>query len=247
MCIRDRAATSALVSRKDVIVVASVSCIYGLGSPEDYQKMMVSLRVGETIDRDEMLLKLVNVLYERSDLDLTRGKFRARGDSVECWPAYEEFGYRIEFWGDEVEQLSVIDPTSGEIIDQLKEVFIYPAKHFVMPEERLEASVDAIQEELEQRLEWFRNQGKLLEAQRLGARTRFDIEMLKEVGHCPGIENYSRHLSGREAGQTPYTLYDFFPQDLLLFVDESHVTLPQLRGMYAVSYTHLTLPTSDLV
>ena len=234
------AATSALVSRKDVIVVASVSCIYGLGSPEDYQKMMVSLRVGETIDRDEMLLKLVNVLYERSDLDLTRGKFRARGDSVECWPAYEEFGYRIEFWGDEVEQLSVIDPTSGEIIDQLKEVFIYPAKHFVMPEERLEASVDAIQEELEQRLEWFRNQGKLLEAQRLGARTRFDIEMLKEVGHCPGIENYSRHLSGREAGQTPYTLYDFFPQDLLLFVDESHVTLPQLRGMYAGDHSRKT-------
>lgn len=234
------AATSALVSRKDVIVVASVSCIYGLGSPEDYQKMMVSLRVGETIDRDEMLLKLVNVLYERSELDLTRGKFRARGDSVECWPAYEEFGYRIEFWGDEVEQLSVIDPTSGEIIDQLKEVFIYPAKHFVMPEERLEASVDAIKEELELRLEWFRNQGKLLEAQRLGARTRFDIEMLNEVGHCPGIENYSRHLSGREAGQTPYTLYDFFPQDLLLFVDESHVTLPQLRGMYAGDHSRKT-------
>lgn len=234
------AATSALVSRKDVIVVASVSCIYGLGSPEDYQKMMVSLRVGETMDRDEMLLKLVNVLYERSELDLTRGKFRARGDSVECWPAYEEFGYRIEFWGDEVEQLSVIDPTSGEIIDQLKEVFIYPAKHFVMPEERLEASVDAIKEELELRLEWFRNQGKLLEAQRLGARTRFDIEMLKEVGHCPGIENYSRHLSGREAGQTPYTLYDFFPQDLLLFVDESHVTLPQLRGMYAGDHSRKT-------
>ena len=226
------AATSALVSRRDVIIVASVSSIYGLGSPEDYREMMVPLRVGAMIDRDEMLLRLVDIQYTRNDTDLARGKFRVRGDCVELWPAYEEFAVRIELWGDEVEQLSLIHPTSGEVIQRVDELFIYPAKHFVLPEERIAAAVDKIKQELEERLAEFRDQGKLLEAQRLSARTRFDIEMMLEAGYCPGIENYSRHLSGRKEGEPPYTLFDFFPEDFLLFVDESHVTVPQIRGMW---------------
>jgi excinuclease ABC subunit B len=192
------AATSALVSRKDVIVVASVSSIYGLGSPEDYQKMMVSLRVGQEIDRDEMLARLVDILYERNDVSFGRSTFRVRGDCVEIWPAYEEFAFRVELWGDEIEQLSIINPTSGEVLHQQPQLFVYPAKHFVMPEERIEQAVDQIKSELDQQLSRFREEGKLLEAQRLSARTRYDIEMMRQVGHCPGIENYSRHLSGRE-------------------------------------------------
>jgi excinuclease ABC subunit B len=227
------AATSALVSRRDVLIVASVSCIYGLGSPEDYKAMTVGLRRGQQVDRDEVLLKLVDVQYERNDIEFARGKFRVRGDSVELWPSYEEFAWRIEFWGDEVEQISLINPTSGEVIDRTDEVFFYPAKHFVMPEERIAAAVDRIKQELEERLEVLRNANKLLEAQRLNARTRFDIEMMLEVGYCPGIENYSRPLSGRPPGAEPQTLYDYFPKDYLLFVDESHVTLPQVRGMFA--------------
>jgi excinuclease ABC subunit B len=227
------AATSALVSRKDVIIVASVSCIYGLGSPEDYKAMMIGLKRGMTVDRDQVLSKLVDVQYERNDVDFSRGKFRVRGDCVELWPSYEEFGLRIEFWGDDVEQLSIINPTSGEVIRQEQELFIYPAKHFVMPEERIAAAIDAIKQELEERLEMLKNQGKLLEAQRLNARTRFDIEMMLEVGFCPGIENYSRPLSGRPPGSTPQTLFSFFPPDYLLFVDESHATVPQVRGMFA--------------
>jgi excinuclease ABC subunit B len=227
------AATSALVSRKDVIIVASVSSIYGLGSPEDYKDMMVGLRRGETIDRDEMLMKLVDIQYDRNDVSFERSKFRVRGDCVEIWPSYEEFAFRVEFWGDEVDQLSIINPTSGESVQQLDEVFVYPAKHFVMPEERIESAVQSIRNELELQLQKFRDEGKLLEAQRLNARTRFDIEMLQEVGHCPGIENYSRHLSGRAAGEKPDTLYDFFDDDFLLFVDESHVTVPQIGAMYA--------------
>jgi excinuclease ABC subunit B len=227
------AATSALVSRKDVIIVASVSAIYGLGSPEDYKAMMVSLRRGETIDRDEMLMKLVDIQYDRNDVSFERSKFRVRGDCVEIWPSYEQFAFRVEFWGDEVDALSIINPTSGESVQTLDEVFIYPAKHFVMPEDRIEDAVRAIRGELEQQLQKFRDQGKLLEAQRLNARTRFDIEMLQEVGHCPGVENYSRHLSGRAAGEKPDTLYDFFGDDFLLFVDESHVTVPQIGAMYA--------------
>ena len=227
------ATTSALVSRRDVVIVASVSSIYGLGSPEDYKTMMVSLRVGHTIDRDEMLLKLVDIHYDRKDTDLARGNFRVRGDCVELWPAYEEFGVRIELWGDEIDQLSIINPTSGEVIQQTKELFIYPAKHFVMSEDRIEAAVGAIRDELDGQLEKFRSQGKLLEAQRLSARTRFDLEMLSEVGYCPGVENYSRHLSGRAEGEPPDTLFDFFPDDFLLFVDESHATVPQIRGMFA--------------
>jgi len=231
------AATSSLVSRRDVIIVASVSCIYGLGSPEDYKAMMVSLRRGDVIDRDEMLRKLIDVQYERNDFEFARGKFRVRGDSVELWPAYEEFALRIEFWGDEVESLAIVNPTSGEVVEPQEELFVYPAKHFVLPEHRIESAVAAIRQELEERLEQLKNTGKLLEAQRLNARTRFDIEMLREVGYCPGVENYSRPLSGRPAGSTPETLYNYFPKDFLLFVDESHVTVPQVRGMYAGDFS----------
>ena len=227
------AATSALVSRRDVLIVASVSCIYGLGSPEDYKAMTVGLRRGEQVDRDEVLLKLVDVQYERNDIEFARGKFRVRGDSVELWPSYEEFAWRIEFWGDEIEQISLINPISGEVVERVDELFIYPAKHFVMPEERIAAAVDRIKQELEERLEVLKSANKLLEAQRLNARTRFDIEMMLEVGYCPGIENYSRPLSGRPPGAEPETLYDYFPKDYLLFVDESHVSLPQVRGMFA--------------
>ncbi|HEX7377111.1 MAG TPA: excinuclease ABC subunit UvrB [Pirellulales bacterium] len=231
------AATSALVSRRDVLIVASVSCIYGLGSPDDYKAMTIGLRRGQQVDRDEVLLKLVDVQYERNDFEFARGKFRVRGDSVELWPSYEEFAWRIEFWGDEIEQLSLINPTSGEVIERSDEVFIYPAKHFVMPEERIAAAVDRIKQELEERLEQLKSANKLLEAQRLNARTRFDIEMMLEVGYCPGIENYSRPLSGRPPGAEPQTLYDYFPQDYLLFVDESHVTTPQVRGMFAGDFS----------
>jgi excinuclease ABC subunit B len=227
------ACTSALVSRRDVIIVASVSSIYGLGSPDDYRSMMVGLKVGQTIDRDETLLRLVDIQYQRNDFEFERGKFRVRGDCVEVWPGYEEFAYRIELWGDEVEQLSIINPISGEVIRRLSEVFIYPAKHFVMPEERIAQAVAQIKTELDARLEVLRQQGKLLEAQRLSARTRFDLEMLQEVGYCPGIENYSRHLDGRAPGTPPHTLLDFFPRDFLLFVDESHATTPQVRAMFA--------------
>ena len=226
------ATTSALVSRRDVIVVASVSCIYGLGSPTDYKAMMVGVSVGDVLDRDAMLAKLVDIQYERNDTDPARGKFRVRGDSVEVWPSYEEFAYRLEFWGDEVERLSIINPTSGEVIDKLAQVFIYPAKHFVLPEERIHAAVDDIRKELRERLELFKSQSKHLEAQRLSARTRYDIEMMMEMGYCPGIENYSRPLSGRAPGEPPYTLFDFFPKDYLLVVDESHATVPQVGAMF---------------
>ncbi|MEX2120017.1 MAG: excinuclease ABC subunit UvrB [Pirellulales bacterium] len=234
------ASTSALVSRKDVIIVASVSCIYGLGSPEDYKAMTVGLRRGQSVDRDAVLLKLVDIQYDRNDVDFSRGKFRVRGDCVELWPSYEEFGWRIEFWGDEVEQLSTIHPTSGEVIERHEELFVYPAKHFVMPEDRIAAAIDAIKRELEERLALLKDQGKLLEAQRLNARTRFDIEMMLEVGYCPGIENYSRPLSGRPPGAQPQTLYDYYPKDYLLFVDESHATVPQVRGMFAGDHSRKT-------
>jgi excinuclease ABC subunit B len=234
------AATSALVSRSDVIIVASVSCIYGLGSPEDYKAMMIGLKRGMTVDRDALLMKLVDVQYERNDVEFARGKFRVRGDCVELWPSYEEYALRIEFWGDEVEQLSIINPTSGEVIRVEQDLFVYPAKHFVMPEERIAAAIDSIKQELEERLEVLKGQGKLLEAQRLNARTRFDIEMMLEVGFCPGIENYSRPLSGRPPGSTPQTLFNFFPDDYLLFVDESHATVPQVRGMFAGDHSRKT-------
>ncbi|MCS6851381.1 MAG: excinuclease ABC subunit UvrB [Gemmataceae bacterium] len=231
------AATSALVSREDVIIVASVSCIYGLGSPSDYKRMMVHVRRGATIPRDDLLLKLVDIQYQRNDTAFERGRFRVRGDVIEVWPAYEEFGFRIELFGDEVEALAFINPTSGETLRSVDELYIYPAKHFVTPEERIRIAVEGIRAELEERLAWFRERGRLLEAQRLAARTRFDIEMLLEVGHCPGIENYARWLSGRKPGEPPYCLLDFFPDDFFMIVDESHVTLPQLRGMYAGDFS----------
>lgn len=234
------AATSALVSREDVIIVASVSCIYGLGSPSDYKRMMIYLKKGEMVERDQLLLKLVDIQYERNDVSFTRGKFRVRGDVVEVWPAHEEYAFRIELFGDEIDALAIINPTSGETLRVIDELYIYPAKHFVTPEERIRGAVDGIGQELEQRLAQFRNEGKLLEAQRLSARTRFDMEMLLEVGHCPGIENYSRWLAGRPAGEPPYTLIDFFPPDFVTVVDESHATLPQVRGMFAGDHSRKT-------
>ncbi len=233
-------ATSALVSRRDVIVVASVSCIYGLGSPKDYLEMMIPLSVGGEIDRDALLLKLIDIQYDRNDIELARGKFRVRGDVVEVWPAYEEFAYRIELWGDEIENLAIIDPLTGEENNKLPDIYIYPAKHFVLPQSRIETACEDIQNELEQRLEKFRKEGKLLEAQRLAARTRYDVELLKEAGFCPGIENYSRALSDRKPGEPPYTLLDFFPEDFLTIVDESHVTMPQVRAMYAGDFSRKT-------
>src|SRR3954451_10499615 len=226
------AATSSLVSRRDVIIVASVSCIYGLGSPADYQAMMVPLRVGEQIDRDKTLMQLVNIQYDRNDVSFERGKFRVRGDCVEVWPSYEEYAFRLELWGDDIEKLTIINPVSGETLSNEEQFFVYPAKHFVMPEERIAKAIDTIRQELDDRLKQLRDAGKLLEAQRLSARTRFDIEMLMEPGHCPGIENYSRPLSGRAPGSTPDSLHEFFPKDFLMVVDESHVTIPQIRAMY---------------
>ncbi len=231
------ASTSALVSRDDVLVVASVSCIYGLGSPEDYRKMMVHLKLGDFLDRDQLLLKFVDIQYERNDVSFDRGKFRVRGDVVELWPAYEEFGYRIELFGDEVERLATIDPLTGGVLETHNDMYVYPAKHFVLPEERIQEAVENIGKELDERLKQLKEQGKLLEAQRLGARTRYDMEMLMEVGYCSGIENYSRHLAGRKPGETPTTLLDFFPPDSLLILDESHVTVPQIRGMFAGDFS----------
>ena len=227
------ATTSSLVSRKDVVIIASVSSIYGLGSPEDYKAMMVAIKVGESIDRDKMLGKFVDIQYQRNDVSFERSKFRVRGDSVEVWPSYEEFAYRIEFWGDDIEQISAINPLTGETIGSEKQIYIYPAKHFVTSESRIAAGVQRIRLELKHQLDHFQEQGKLLEAQRLNARTRFDIEMLENVGHCPGIENYSRHLAGRAEGEQPETLYNFFDKDFLLIIDESHVTCSQVKAMYA--------------
>jgi excinuclease ABC subunit B len=227
------AATSALVSRRDVIVVASVSCIYGLGSPDDYRAMVVRLATGLEIGRDELLEQLVAVQYERGDVALDRGRFRVRGDSIDIWPPYDDLAVRVEFWGEQIESIAIIHPTSGEVAARIDEMYLYPARHFVMPEDRIKRAVATIRQELEERLEELKAQGKLLEAQRLAARTRFDIEMLTEAGFCPGIENYSRPLSGRAPGSTPDTLFNYFPDDFLFFVDESHVTVPQVRGMYA--------------
>lgn len=227
------AATSALVSRRDVVVVASVSCIYGLGSPEDYRAMVIRVATGVPLSRDDLLAQLVAVQYERSDMALERGRFRVRGDTIDIWPPYDELATRIEFWGDTIESIAVTHPTSGEVAARKDETYFYPAKHFVMPEDRIKAAVGEIRRELDERLEELKSQGKLLEAQRLSARTKFDIEMLLEAGFCPGIENYSRPLSGRPPGSTPDTLFNYFPKDFLFFVDESHVTVPQVRGMYA--------------
>ncbi|HEV3143426.1 MAG TPA: excinuclease ABC subunit UvrB [Gemmataceae bacterium] len=234
------AATSALVSREDVIIVASVSCIYGLGSPSDYKRMVVHLTKGETMEREQLLLRLVDVLYQRNDLAPERGKFRVRGDTIEIWPAYEEIALRVELFGDTIDKLSMIHPVDGRTIRELDELFVYPAKHFVTPEDRIRSAVEGIKIELDQRLAQFKNEGKLLEAQRLSARTRFDLDRLLNTGHCPGVENYARWFSGRKAGEPPYTLLDFFPEDFFIIVDESHVTLPQVRGMQAGDHSRKT-------
>lgn len=226
------AATSNLMSRRDVIIVASVSCIYGLGSPEEYQEMYVHLCKGDSIERNKLLRKLIDIQYDRNDIQFVRGTLRVRGDVVEVFPAYEEVAYRIELFGDEVDRISMINPTTGNTVQEVKEISIYPAKHFVMPEGKIEGVVKSIEYELNDRLKELRANGKFLEAQRLEARTRYDMEMLLEVGYCHGIENYSRHLSGRAPGETPYTLFDYFPQDFFLIVDESHVSVPQIAGMY---------------
>lgn len=226
-------AASSLVSRNDTVVISSVSCIYGLGSPKDYYNMMLPLRAGHEADRDEALRKLVDIQYDRNDVEFARGKFRVRGDTIEVWPAYEEFAYRIEFFGDEVERISAIHATSGETLRTINEVYIYPAKLFVTSDDRIRGAVEKIRAELDDRLKVFQQQGKLLEAQRLAARTRYDLEMLMETGSCPGIENYSRHLAGRSEGEPPDTLISFYPKDFLLIIDESHVTVPQIRAMFA--------------
>src|SRR5947208_75893 len=234
------AATGALVSREDVVIVASVSCIYGLGSPADYKRMMIHLKKGDTVERDKLLYRLIDIQYQRNDTAFERGRFRVRGDVIELWPAYEEFALRIELFGDEIDALAIINPTTGETAKVCEDLYIFPAKHFVTPEERIKAAVNGIDQELNDRLAFFREQGKLLEAQRLQARTRFDMEMLLEMGHCPGIENYSRWFTGKAPGEPPYTLIDFFPKDFLLIVDESHASLPQLRAMFAGDYSRKT-------
>jgi len=225
-------ATTSLSARRDVLIVASVSCIFGLGSPEEYQAMVAALRVGETVNRDEMLRKFVSLQYDRNDVNFKRGTFRVRGDTVDVYPAYEEFGYQIELFGDVIEAIHLINPLTGNSLSRVDQVFIFPAVHYVAEEATIERAAASIKEELDSRLIQLRNAGKLLEAQRLAARTRYDIEMLMEVGYCPGIENYARHLDGRAPGQRPYTLIDYFGDDFLLIIDESHVTIPQVRAMF---------------
>jgi excinuclease ABC subunit B len=225
-------ATSLLMTRRDVIIVASVSCIYGLGSPEDYQQMYLQLRAGQRIGRDDILKRLVDIQYERNDRVFGRGNFRVRGDVIELYPTYEERVCRIELFGDEVEALAFLHPLTGEVIERREEIMVFPARHFVMPESRIGDGVARIERELDERLIELKAEGKLLEMQRLEARTRYDIEMLREVGYCPGIENYSRPLSARPPGSRPWTLIDYFPKDFFMIVDESHATIPQLHGMY---------------
>jgi len=226
------AATRALFQRRDVLIVASVSCIYGLGEPEEYRSFVCSLKRDNSYRREKLLRQLVDMQYERNDFDFSRGKFRLRGDTLEIQPAYEELALRVEFFGDDIERIVEIDPLTGEILAELESVDIYPAKHFVTSHDKLMRAIETIKQELEDRLAELKQQGKLLEAARLEARTNYDIEMLKEAGYCTGVENYSRHLSGRPAGSRPWTLLDYFPDDFLLFTDESHMTIPQLHGMY---------------
>jgi excinuclease ABC subunit B len=226
-------ATSALFERKDVIIIASVSCIYGLGSPEEYRELVVSLRVGMEMERDQLLRRLVDIQYERNDIDFQRGTFRVRGDVVEIFPASrDEHCIRVEFFGDEIDRIREVDALTGEIIGEREHVAIFPASHFVTRDEKMQIAIQNIEKELEERLKELREQGKLLEAQRLEQRTRYDLEMMREMGFCSGIENYSRHLTLRPPGSTPYTLLDYFPDDFLIVIDESHVTIPQIRGMY---------------
>jgi len=225
--------TTSLSTRRDCIIVASVSCIFGLGSPEDYKASVVSIRTGDITDRNDLLGRLADIQYTRNDIDFDRGTFRVRGDVVELHPSYESFAVRIEFFGDQIQQITYINPVSGETLAVEEQVFIYPAQHYIMPADRIDSAVAGIRAELEERLGQFRQEGKLLEAQRLQARTMYDLEMLQEVGYCSGIENYARHLAGLPPGARPYTLIDYFPEDFLLFIDESHATIPQLRAMWA--------------
>ena len=226
-------ATCALLERRDVIVVSSVSCIYGLGEPEDFEKMMVSLRVGAQIERDELLKKLVAIRYERNDIAFERNMFRVRGDTVEVWPAYwKDTAIRVEFFGDEIDRISEINVVTASPIRRLNNIPIWPATHYVTPKEKMDAAVQEIYRELEERVAFFEGEGKLIEAQRVKQRTMYDIEMMQELGYCSGIENYSRVIEGRPVGSPPHTLLDYFPEDFVLFIDESHVTLPQVRAMY---------------
>ena len=225
-------ATSALMSRRDVIIVASVSAIYGLGGPEEYARQCLILDVGEEREQRAILARLVELQYERNDFDFARNKFRVRGDTIEVFPAYEERGVRISLFGDEVERIASVDPLTGEIVEELERLVLFPASHYVTSDEHMKRAIEGIEVELAERLAWFEENGKLLEAQRLRMRTTYDLEMLREIGVCSGIENYSRHLDGRSAGQMPYTLLDYFPDDFLVVLDESHQTVPQLHGQY---------------
>jgi len=226
------AATDSLLTRRDVIIVASVSCIYGIGSVEDYGDMAVVINVGERRVRDKLLRQLMDIQYQRNDIDFHRGTFRVRGDVVDIFPASEEVAYRVDFFGDEIERITKINPLTGEIERNVDELRIFPSSHYVTPQQKLKGALTKIESELEQRLKFFKKEGKLLEAQRLEQRTRFDLEMLEQTGFVKGIENYSRYLTDRETGEQPATLLDYFPDDYLLFVDESHMTVPQVRGMY---------------
>jgi excinuclease ABC subunit B len=226
------AATRALLTRRDVLIVASVSCIYSLGEPEEYQSFVVSIRKGEKIERNKLVRKFVDMQYERNDFDFQRGKFRIRGDTLEILPAYEEIAIRIEFWGDVIERIVEVDSLTGEVLTEKESIDIFPAKHFVTSPEKLEPAIEDIKTELAERIAEYNRQGKLLEAARIEQRTNYDLEMLRELGYCNGVENYSRHLQRRAAGSPPWTLIHYFPEDFLLFVDESHMTLPQVRGMY---------------
>jgi excinuclease ABC subunit B len=225
-------ATSALLSRRDVVIIASVSAIYGLGSPETYATQLLTLNVGEEHDQRAILKRLVELQYERNDMAFVRNKFRVRGDTIEVFPAYEERGIRISLFGDEIERISWVDPVTGELVEDNDTLVLFPASHYVTQEEQLKRAIEGIETELIERLKWLEDRGKLLEAQRLRMRTTYDLEMMREIGFCSGIENYSRHLDGREAGQAPYTLLDYFPDDYLVVLDESHVTVPQLHGQY---------------
>ena len=225
-------ATKALFTRNDVIIVASVSCIYGLGSPDEYQNFVISLRKGELSNRNRLIRRLIDQQYQRNDTDLSRGRFRVRGDSLDILPAYEELAVQIQFWGDEIERIIELDPLTGEILSERNSIDIYPAKHFVTSKENLTLAIDEIRAELLERINWFRDNDKLLEAQRIEQRTNYDLEMLREAGYCSGVENYSAPLGRRAKGSTPWCLLDYFPDDYLLFIDESHITVPQLNGMY---------------
>ncbi len=226
------AATRAILTRRDTLIVASVSCIFGLGSPEEYQGFVAHVRRGEIRSPSRLAHQLIDMQYERNDFDLSRGRFRIRGDTMEILPAYEDVGVRIEFWGDEVERIIQLDPLTGEVLTECEDIEIYPAKHFVTSEEKLQIALERIENEKVEQVAILNNGGKLLEAQRLESRTNYDMEMMRETGYCSGVENYSRHLSERAEGSAPYTLLDYFPEDFLLFIDESHMTLPQIRGMY---------------